>query len=258
MAFNFLGTINSFEEFQEFEEFVSKEFVNIDKRISHLDVEKQRFLELLDKFVVADLNLRSPYSLADIPDKDWISKPRQSTPVLNNAPDALNGEDVNLLKKMFLDSIKSKREKNEFRVKKIRDLIGQIESEIDFLTEEKENYQGALDRISSRFKLDQFTEVQDSQREDDEGVKRVRKDYGVRETETTKEYMVTAINAVNNSIVFERSAPSVKKGSTLTLKNGKNDGVKTVVGYLSGNTVIVAEALTQETPSQSLAVFVKG
>lgn len=258
MAFNFLGTINSVEEFEEFKEFVEKEFKTIDKRINHLDVEKQRFLELLDRFVVADLNLRSPYILADIPDKDWITKPRQSTPVLQNSPDALNGEDVNLLKRMFLDSIKAKREKNEFKVKKIRDLVAQMSDEINFLTEEKENYQEALDRIGSRFQMDQFTEVQESKREEDDGVRRVKKDFGVRETATTRDFMVTAINSVNNSIVFERSVPSVKKGSTFTLKNGKNDGVKTVVGYLSGNSVIVAESLTQETPSQSLAVFNKG
>lgn len=258
MAFNFLGTINSREEFEEFEEFVSKEFINIDKRIEHLEVEKQRFLELLDKFLIADLSLRSPYSKADLPDKDWITKPRQSNPRLYNIPDGLNGEDVNLLKKMFLDSIKAKREKNEFRVKKIRDLIEQIKDEINFLTEEKENYQDAIDRIKSRFNLPQFAEVQEVGKEDADDVKLMRSDFGVKDTATTKEYMVTAINVVNNSIVFERSVPPVKKGDTFTLTNGKNNGVKTVVGFLSVKAVVVAEPLTQETPSQSLVVFNKG
>lgn len=257
MAFNFLGTINSLEDFEELEEFVNKEFMNIDKRILHMDVEKQRYQELLDKFLISDLELRSPFSKADLPDKDWIIKPRQATPILRNKPDSLNGEDVNLLKKMFLDSIKAKRERNEFKVKKIRDLIDQMTDEINFLTEEQDNYLDALDRIRSRFYLDQYSEVQAVAKEDAEDVKRMRKNFGVKETATTKEYMVKAINTVNNSIIFERSVPSVKKGSTFTLKNGKNDGLKTVVGFLSVKSVVVAEPLTQETPSQSLAVFSK-
>lgn len=258
MAFNFLGTINSLEEFEEFEEFINVEYTHLEKRISHLEVEKQRFDELLDKFSMADLSLRAPYSKSDIPDKDWLSSPRQIPKKLKNYTDASNGVDVALLKKMFLDPIKSKRERNEFKVKKIRDLIYQMEDEISFLNNEKEDYLSVLERIRSKFQLDQFPEAQEFDKEDEDGIRATPKSFGIKETSTTKEYMVTAINMSNNSIVFERAVPPVKKGDTFTMTNGKNDGVKTVVGFLSLKTVVVAEPLNAEESSASWAIFKKG
>jgi len=159
---------------------------------------------------------------------------------------------------MFLDSIKSKRERNEFKIKKIRDLVGQMNDEVIFLEDEKVDYLKVLDRIKSKFTLEDYPEVQELGKEAEPNTLRVDKGFGLVETDTTLEYMVTTVNVANNSVVFERSVPSVKKGSVFTMANGKNNGVKTVVGFLSAHTLVVAEPLNPETPSSSLAVFKKG
>jgi len=255
MAFNFLGSINSLDDFQEFQEFVEKEIIYIENKIDHISAEIQRYNELLDKFMVADLSLRSPYSKTDLPDKDWIVSPRQVPVPRVSVPDALNGIDVDSLKKAFLDNIKAKREKNEFKVKKIRDLIEQMNDDVTFLTNQKTEYTDTLNRISSRFNMPGFDEVQEFAKEDNDDIKNVRSDFGVITDSGAKQYMVTAINALDNSITFERSVPPVRKGTTFTLSGGNNNGVKTVVGFKSSKSVIVSEPLTQETPTQSIATF---
>jgi len=257
MAFNFLGTIESLSDFEEFQEFVETEAINIDNKIDHLVAEVQRYQELLDKFLVADLTLRNSYNKSDLPDKNWLSSPRQNPKIKITVPDALNGMDVDSLKKMFLDNIKSKREKNEFKIKKVRDLIEQINNEITFLTDQKDLYNETLSRISSRFEMDGFKEIEKYASEDNENIKNIKGDFGKATINGVEKYMITAINVVDNSITFERSAPPVKKGDTIIVSNGKNDGVKTVVGHKSYKTVIVSEPLVQESPSQSLAVINK-
>jgi len=122
MAFDFLGTIPSFESFEEFEEFILIESENIDSRIDHLDLERKRHLELLNKFMEADLKLRSEYKKSYRPDRLWLKRPRTIPVRRVETIDSANALDVDLLKKTFLDTIKYKRERNEFKIRRIRDL----------------------------------------------------------------------------------------------------------------------------------------
>jgi len=166
MAFNFLGTIPSFEEFEEFEEFIQKEAENIDSRIESLTAEKQRHLELVDKYLAADAQLRADYKKSLRPDRLWLVEPRPVQVKINVTLDAANASDVAALKSSFIGAIKQKRERNEFRVKRLRDLAYQIDEEIAALLLTQENYEDYLSKIRARFDIDDFTSNQRNKAQD--------------------------------------------------------------------------------------------
>ena len=263
MAFNFLGTINSLEDFQEFEEFVRVEADRIGNRIDHLLKEKGRYYELMDKFKKADLGLRKDYAGSDIPDANWIRSPRSSLSSRPYSEDALNLVDVDELKTSFLDTIKAKRERNEFKIKKIRDLIEQISNEINLLETEKTRYEETLNKISYRFDDPEYSELQkiapiDSA--DLEGIKATRKGAGRVLEEGELTYLVLSINANQGTITFDTTAPAVPMGSKIILSGGKNDGEKTIAGYANASgtrTVKVIEPLVTESPSKTKVTIKK-
>jgi len=254
MAFNFLGTIKSLEQFQEFEEFINVEILKIEYRINHLIKEKNRFYELMDKFKTADLKLRSEYKSSDQPDADWIEAPRNNVAGKRAAVDSLNAGDVDALKKTFLDTIKHKRERNEFKVKRIRDLLEQMNNEILFLEDKKDTYLDYVNRIKSRFNLKDFSEIQrvgDLDPADVQpGIRTIKKDYG-REVSTSGvvTYLVLSINQGSKTVSFENIAPAVKEGDKLVFSEGKNNGTKTVKGIVNSRTIEIYEDLITENPS---------
>jgi len=256
MAFDFLGTIPSFEHFEELEEFVQIESENIESRVEHLTSERKRHLELLDKFMQADLQLRSEYKKSYRPDRLWLTKPRARPVTRVETIDSANAVDVDILKKTFLDTIKFKRERNEFKIRRLRDLANQISDEITFLEEMKETYSGYLDKIRARFDLDSFPENQRNKEQDQaeiqEGMTAVPVDKGIIEKDGKKYYLVTSINPMFGTIAFDGQNPPIKEGDKITLSNGDNNGTKTVLSIRSDRSVVVVEPLIEESNSKTM------
>lgn len=261
MAFNFLGTIPSFEEFEEFEEFIQKEAVNIDSRIVSLSAEKQRHLELVDKYLAADSRLRADYKKAGRPDRLWLKEPRPLQVKINVTLDAANASDVASLKNNFIGAIKQKRERNEFRVKRLRDLAYQIDEEINELESIKENYEDYLSKVRARFDIDDFDSNQRNKAQDPaeliDGLTETPVDQGIVVANGVTSYLVLSINAVYNTITFDGQLPPLKEGDQITLANGLNNGVKTVLSIRNSRTVKVSEDVVSESNSKSTAVLVE-
>jgi len=259
MAFDFLGTIPSFEDFEELEEFVTKEAEHLDSRIESLVAERKRHLELLDKFLQADLQLRSDYKKSTRPDRLWLNKARTRPVEEVRTVDTVNATDVGVLKKAFQDPIKAKRERNEYKVRRLRDLAGQLQDEIDFLTETKDNYTDYLNKIRARFDLDSFPENQRNKSQDQaeiqEGMTAVTVDKGIVKEGSVTYYLITSINPALKSIAFDGQNPPVKPGDVITLSNGKNNGDFTVMTIRTDRSVTVQESLVLENDSKSRAVI---
>ena len=257
MAFDFLGTIPSFEHFEELEEFIQIEAINLENRINHLVEENKRYIELLDKFLQADTQLRAEYKKSYRPDRLWLLRPRTRPTKRVNTIDALNAIDVDTLKKTFLDTIKSKRENNEFKIKRLRDLSDQIQKEIEFLTEMKDTYESYLNRVRVRFDLDDFPENQRNKEQDQaeiqENMTAVPVDKGIITENGVKYYLITSINPQFGTISFDGQTPPIKEGDVIVLSGGKNNGNKTIMSIRSSRSVVVHESLVEETNSKSRA-----
>jgi len=255
MAFDFLGTIPSFERFEEFEEFIQKEAEHIDARVKNLTVERLRHLELVDKYLTADSRLRSDYPKSLRPDRKWLEYPRPMQIEQKSNPDAANAVDVEILKKTFLGAIKQKREKNEYRVKRLLDLSYQLQEEINQLENMKDRYQDYLNKIRARFDIEDFEGNQRNEAQDSaelvEGITRTPVDKGIIEEDGTKYYLVTSINAEFNTISFDEQAPPVKEGSKIILSEGKNNGTKTVLSIKNSRTLVIYESLVAESNSKT-------
>ena len=255
MAFDFLGTIPSFEAFEEFEEFVKLEAKKIDKRIDHLIAERKRHLELLDKFLQADMSLRSEYKKSLRPDRLWLANPRTRTSVGVQTLDAVNAVDVGNLKDSFKDTIKVKRENNEFKVKRLRDLAEQINDEIKELTSTKETYLDNLNKIRARFDLADFPEnkrdKEQDQAEVQSGLTAVPVDQGIVKENGKTYYLAIGMSSQFKTIYFDGQNPPVKKGDSIILIGGKNSGTKTVMSIKSDRAIVVFEDLVDESNSNT-------
>jgi len=255
MAFDFLGTIPSFEHFEELEEFVLIEAEKIEYRIEHFTIERKRHLEILDKVMKADLQLRSEYKKSYRPDRLWLTKPRARPVPRVRTLDSANAEDVAILKKAFLDTIKFKRERNEYKIRRLRDLVDQINDEIKSLKKIQESYNTHLNKIKVRFDLDSFPENQRNKEQDQAeiqpGMTAVPVDKGIIEENGTKYFLVTSINPMFGTIAFDGQNPPIKEGDKILLSNGLNNGIKTVFRIWSDKAVVVNEHLIEENNSKT-------
>lgn len=255
MAFDFLGTIPSFEAFEEFEEFVQLESKKLDKRIDNLVSERKRHLELLDKFLQADVNMRAEYKKSLRPDRLWLASPRTRTNTGVDTLDAVNAVDVSALKDAFKDSIKVKRENNEFKVKRLRDLADQISDEIKMLGDMKESYKDYLNKIRARFDLQDFPENQRNKEQDQAeiqpGLTAVPVDQGIVVEDGKTYYLALGMSSQFKTIYFDGQNPPVKKGDILIISGGKNAGSKTVMSIKSDRAVEVYEDLVDESNSDA-------
>jgi hypothetical protein len=168
--------------------------------------------------------------------------------------DALNAVEVDSLKKSVLDSIKYKRERNEFKIKRIRDLIEQLQNESNYLETRKSDYTDIIQRIRARFNSPDFAELQqveDLDPADFENIKVIPKDAGKQTIDGVINYLVLNIDAAKKSITFSNIAPPIKPGDTITLSGGSNDGTKTVLGWLNSRTIVVKEDMITEQASKT-------
>jgi hypothetical protein len=261
MAFDFLGTIESIEQFEEFEEFVNIEARTIEKKIDTLVAQKLRYSELLDKFKQADQIQRQGYSLAERSDINYIKNPRNQELPTRRIIDGFSSIAVDDLKKFTLEQIKSKRERNEYKIKKIRDLVEQTQNEVNFLTTQLDKYEDNLNSIRARFDLADYPETQKvapiDEKDVDPNIPVTPRDSGREVVNGTTLYLVLSVKANNRTITFDTAAPSVQPNQQITLINGQNNGVKTVFKVINERTIQVFEDLMDESPSPSkVSLFV--
>lgn len=255
MAFNFLGTIESLTQFEEFEEFVNIEIKNISKRMNHLATEVKNLDILLDKFKISDARLRTEFKKSELPDERWIIQARnREIPKLMQI-DTSTALDVDSLKSGFLDAIKHKRERNEFKIKRIRDLKEQLSDEIKMLQIRQSDWTDIISKIKSKFEIPEYTEVQKVAQQDEidvnNSLRAIPIGAGKETVNNITYYLVQNINHSSRAVTFYVAAPSLQIGSKLTLTNGNNNGIKTVKGFQGTRTLILVEDLVEEHPATS-------
>ena len=262
MAFNFLGKIPSIKDWKEFEEFVNTEMANIDYKVTYLNSEIQRLYTLLNKFKKADLILRSGYLESQPPDINYIVKARTKEEHLMSVIDTMTAVQVAQLKAPILDNIKSKRERNEWKIKRIRDLIEQYQNEMDNITKQKTLYKDILNHVFSKFNSKDFPEVQPNAKLDqidvNSSMRVMPKNAGKFIEGSVTKYLVMSIAKEKKSITFDQVAPAFKVGSVITLSNGKNDGDKIITEILDSKTIRVKEELLDESSSTTLVALKRG
>lgn len=255
MAFDFLGNIESQEQFEEFLEFVNIEIVGIDRKIETLLEERNRFQELLSKFKYSDLKMRSIYPSSSNIDDQYILKPRPIGRLIGDNIDASTAILIDDLKKMFFENIKYRRERNEFKIKKIRYLVEKMDKDLSYLQEMKSEYLVYVDKIKSRFDDPSYREVQRVAEVDSAdvtpGVKLYTPGSGTQVINGVTYYLALNINQERKSITFDTKAPPVKIGDKITLINGTNDGEWTVAGIINERTIQILEDILNEAPSSS-------
>jgi hypothetical protein len=255
MAFNFLGTIDGIEKFEEFEEFVRIEASKIEKKMNTLRREKSRLSEILSKFKKSDQALRKEYPLSERADIDYIKNPRPDANSKFSSFDALNAADVSNLKKMVLEPIKFKRENNEFKIKKIRDKMEQIDIEIKFNLKALDTYESTINNIKTRFGLAEYEETQKVAELDpkdvDDSIPVTPRNAGRENINGKVFYLALSIKANRKIITFDTAAPTVQPNQLLSVINGKNNGTLTVSRILSSTSIEVFEDLVDENPATS-------
>jgi hypothetical protein len=260
MAFNFAGYIRSQDDWDEFEEFFRQEIELADQKINHLKAEITRFSDLLDGFKHADLYLRTGYSLSEAPDLSWLATPKQETTPPTNTLETVTAIDVGILKKPVLDAIKAKRERNEWKIKRIRDLMEQYQNEIDNINSVVEIYEDVINRVTSRFTNTDFPEVQqvDKQNETEQDPSKLaEQNPGVIVVKGISYYTVYNISSESQIILFEGTAPPVAIGGTINIIGGQNAGTKTVKEVISYRELKTVETLITETPKDTVVTVKK-
>lgn len=124
MAFDFLGTLSS-TRLQDFRNFLEAQLLDIDEEINYLYVELNNLKQTLESFSEADAYFggNALNSLYDIELNNIVRSPKQN-----------DSESANLMakvKKPFISTIKYKLEKNEYKMKKLLDVIEQTKESID-------------------------------------------------------------------------------------------------------------------------------
>jgi len=261
MAFDFLGTIESLDDFEELEEFVTVEMTKIGAKINHLTQEVQRFSFLLDRFKVADLKLRADYKQSDQADADWVTQARPVELLKIKQLDGMNAIDVDTLKVSVLDQIKFKRERNEFKILRIRDLMEQFNNEIAFLQARQTDYTDYITRIRDRFELPDYTELTKTaplDPADIANIKVIPENAGRQIVNGITYYQVLSINGAFGTVTFNYTAPPVQYGDQITISsatNNGNNGVKTIREYKDSRTLYVVENMVTESPSTGLVII---
>lgn len=124
MAYNFLGTLSS-PQLQDFRSFLEAQIVDIDEEINYLYVEMNSLRQTLTDFSKADNHFGGEASsvLYETQLHDLVKRIKQD----DRAPADLMAK----IKKPFVSTIKYKREKNEYKMKKLLDAVEQAKESID-------------------------------------------------------------------------------------------------------------------------------
>jgi len=124
MAFDFLGTF-SLEQLRELRSFLESEIEDVEQQINTLFVELDNSKNVKIELSIADNNFGGKtletMLETEFPDVERISR----------QDDTNSAKLISKIKKNFIQSIKYKREKLEFKIKKMIDNIEQIKEMID-------------------------------------------------------------------------------------------------------------------------------
>ena len=166
MAFDFLGQFSR-EEYEEFIEFLDLEYESLDARISNLNTEIARNNTYINKLDKAEENLLKPYQkIANIKYNDGVEEVevpyRTKISVLKNTLGLISFEDeihddidsmyvMRQMKDSIVSSIKYKREKLEYIIKKAIDLSDQLAVERRTLLARKDDIDDLKEKINETF-----------------------------------------------------------------------------------------------------------
>ena len=124
MAFDFLGTL-SLEQLREFRSFIEEEVESIDDAINTLRVELDNTKRTRIDFSIADDNFGGDVAETV---SDTKLEEDSNIPLINDS----NSRDLMVkIKRSFISNIKYKRERIEFKYKKLTDRIDNLKEEID-------------------------------------------------------------------------------------------------------------------------------
>ena len=142
MAFNFLGTL-SLEQLSELRNFLIGELETIDNQINFLIIEQANLENILAQLIKADESFGGSLSKqlydTQLPDVRKIKKQEDSNSAVL----------IDKAKRPFIENIKYKREKLEFKAKKVLDMLEQTKEKIDRKGIAKSDTLKLLDRVSS-------------------------------------------------------------------------------------------------------------
>jgi predicted nucleic acid-binding Zn-ribbon protein len=126
MAFDFLGTL-SLPQLQELRNFIEEQIQDIDNEIHYLYTEVDNLKQTLMKFLSADKqfggNMESNIENIKVKLPMIVAVPKQDDSVSSNL--------IFDIKKTFMSTIKHKKERNEYKIKKLIDAIEQNNELID-------------------------------------------------------------------------------------------------------------------------------
>lgn len=144
MAFDFLGTL-SLEQLRELEAFLEQEIEDLAEQVNTLRSEIDNTSRAMNDLIVADQNfggnVLENLSFGELPDIEKI--PKQD--------DSNSGHLVEQLKRPFIQNIKFKRERIEFKVKKLLDAAEQMNDMIDRKTIAQTKTRELLNQIERLF-----------------------------------------------------------------------------------------------------------
>ena len=149
MAFNFLGTLSK-EQLNELRNFLSAQLEDIEEQVNTLRVEIDNLKRTRNDIYLADTNFGGNII-------DTIGSIETELPDLVRIPkqnDANSARIMEKVKKPFLQNIKYKRERLEYKIKKITDAIEQNNEMIDLKAIAKTQTLELLSQIDSMFNYD--------------------------------------------------------------------------------------------------------
>jgi len=146
MAFDFLGTLSK-AQLNEFRNYLEEQIVDITEEVNYLYAENNNLEQTLTNFMTADNILGNSFSLnvqsirtqfADI-----VSVPKQD--------DSVAASLIADIKDPFISTIKQKKERNEYKIKKLIDIIEQNREMIDLKSVAKSATKSQLDELDKMF-----------------------------------------------------------------------------------------------------------
>jgi hypothetical protein len=142
MAFNFLGTLTS-DQLQEFRSFLDEQIVDIDEQINFLYIEMNNIQQTINDFSDSDSYFGG----------DAISSlSHTQLPLITDTPQQDDSYPASLMVKVkepFISTIKYKRERLEYKIKKLLDAWEQTKEMIDKKSAAKTQTVALLNQIES-------------------------------------------------------------------------------------------------------------
>jgi len=146
MAFNFLGTL-SVPQLQEFRSFLESQLIDIDEQINYLRAEEASLNKTIESFSKAD-NYFKGNALQSIS----VNMTKLTDPVnITKQDDTSSATKMVQIKAPFISTIKYKRERLEYKLKKLADAIHQTKELIDIKAIAKDETEKLLNNLDTMF-----------------------------------------------------------------------------------------------------------